>query len=218
MIGCYNYSVILTYLGLSISIFGIKEALTGMMQGTGSETHFIIALLCLALAGACDTFDGKIARSRKNRTEEDIIFGVQIDSLCDCVCFGVFPALFAYCLGMRGPLGIGVLILYVLGAVIRLAYFNVLDEQDRHKPEESKQDAKSYRGLPVTTMSMIFPILFLFRGQVPNDLFVTILTFVMLAVAFLFVLDFKLKKPNNQTIAVFIVFIAIVMLKVLGVF
>lgn len=216
MIGFYNYSVILTYLGLGLSIFGIKEAIAGMTEAPNSEMHFLIAVLCLALAGACDTFDGKVARAMKNRSKEAGIFGVQIDSLCDLVCFGVFPAIFAYCLGMRGTLGVVTLILYVLGAVIRLAFFNVLDEQKRYSPPADEK--KSYRGLPVTTISMIFPILFLFRSQLSDGLFITILTFVMLAVAFLFVLDFKIRKPSNQMIAVFIVFIAIVMLKVLGVF
>ena len=52
MIGVYNYSVILTYLGVGLSLFGITQALSG---------NFDIAILCLALAGACDTFDGKVA-------------------------------------------------------------------------------------------------------------------------------------------------------------
>ena len=43
MIGVYNYSVILTYLGVGLSLFGITQALSG---------NFDIAILCLALAGA----------------------------------------------------------------------------------------------------------------------------------------------------------------------
>ena len=54
MIGVYNYSVILTYLGVGLSLFGITQALSG---------NFDIAILCLALAGACDTFD-----VRKNKS------------------------------------------------------------------------------------------------------------------------------------------------------
>lgn len=206
MIGFYNYSVILTYVGLAISLYGITAALNG---------HFTIAILCLALAGFCDTFDGKIARSMKNRTHEAELFGVQIDSLCDCVCFGVFPAVFAYSLGMQDTLGKLVAVLYVLGAVIRLAYFNVLDELRRNAPPTNER--RTYRGLPVTTIAIIFPLLYLFRGMLAPQLFITILTFTMLAVAFLFVLDFKIKKPTNQAIAVYIIFVAIIMLKILHV-
>ena len=77
MIGFYNYSVIVTYLGVALSVTGMALACSGRYE---------FAILCLALAGACDTFDGKIARAMKNRTREMEIFGVQIDSLCDMVC------------------------------------------------------------------------------------------------------------------------------------
>ena len=55
MIGFYNYSVILTYIGLVSSVFGITQVF---------ENHMSIAFLCLLLSGICDLFDGKIARSR----------------------------------------------------------------------------------------------------------------------------------------------------------
>ena len=61
MIGFYNYSVIVTYIGVALSVSGMALASTG---------QFKFAILCLALAGACDTFDGKIARAMKNRTKE----------------------------------------------------------------------------------------------------------------------------------------------------
>ena len=57
MIGFYNYSVILTYIGLVSSVFGITQVF---------ENHMSIAFLCLLLSGICDLFDGKIARSMKN--------------------------------------------------------------------------------------------------------------------------------------------------------
>ena len=65
-----------------------------------------MAVLCLALSGLCDMFDGKIARRKIDRTDDEKCFGIQIDSLCDMVCFGAFPILLAYSLGMRGPIGI----------------------------------------------------------------------------------------------------------------
>lgn len=220
MIGFYNYSVILTYLGLALSVFGITESINvsgncivnGMLNG-----HFTIALLCLALAGACDTFDGKIAR-KMDRTHEAVLFGVQIDSLCDVICFGVFPAILAYSMGMRGFWGIFVAVGYVLAAVIRLAFFNVLDEIARNSPPT--EGRKTYRGLPVTSIAIIFPIVFLlYAGKVLRyDLFITVLTVVMAITALLFVTDFKIKKPTNKTIAIYIIFVTLIMLKILHVF
>lgn len=58
-LGIYDYTVILTYISLGISVFGITRALEG---------DFRVAIFCLALSGLCDMFDGKIARTKKNRT------------------------------------------------------------------------------------------------------------------------------------------------------
>ena len=79
-LGIYDYTVILTYISLGISVFGITRALEG---------DFKVAIFCLALSGLCDMFDGKIARTKKNRTDDEKNFGIQIDSLCDVVCFGI---------------------------------------------------------------------------------------------------------------------------------
>ena len=120
MIGLYSYTVILTYLSLAISIFGMVQTLDG---------NYPVALLCLMASGICDMFDGKVARMKKNRTEDEKRFGIQIDSLCDLVCFGVFPAVIGYSLGVRSIFGKAYLVLFVLAAVIRLGYFNVTEEK-----------------------------------------------------------------------------------------
>lgn len=97
MLGVYDYTVILTYISLWISIGGMMLSLNG---------HLDLAVLCLALSGLCDMFDGKIARTKKDRTEIEKRFGIQIDSLCDIVCFGVGPAIICYCMGMNGIVGV----------------------------------------------------------------------------------------------------------------
>ena len=63
MIGYYDYTVILTYVSLLCTSVGIFQAIEG---------QFTIAVICLALSGLCDMFDGKVARSKKNRTDEDL--------------------------------------------------------------------------------------------------------------------------------------------------
>ena len=83
-IGFYDYTVILTYLSLISSIIGITQAIDG---------SFTPAVCCLIISGFCDLFDGTIARTKKNRTADEKVFGIQIDSLCDLVCFGAFPAI-----------------------------------------------------------------------------------------------------------------------------
>lgn len=187
MIGYYNYSVLVTYLGVALSVIGMSLVCNGRYE---------YAILCLALAGACDTFDGKIARSMKNRTKEMEIFGVQIDSLCDLVCFGVTPAVIAYHMGLNTVWGIAVEIVFVLCGVIRLAFFNVQEEL-KHTNPESGGGKKYFRGLPITSITIIFPVIYLFHPLVSHEIFTIILALMLLIVAFLYILDFKIKKPGN---------------------
>ena len=161
MIGFYNYSVILTYIGLASSVFGITQIIDGK-QG------YAIPFLCLLLSGICDLFDGKIARAMKNRTEREKVFGIQIDSLCDLVCFGVFPAVIGYSYGFNYGLGLVASVMIILGAVIRLGYFNVMEEERQRTTTEVR---KQYQGLPVTTVAIILPLLFLGRANIPPHIF-----------------------------------------------
>jgi len=146
MIGFYDYTVVLTYISLMCSVFGITQAIGG---------HYRTAIICLALSGLFDMFDGKIARTKKNRTEVEKRFGIQIDSLSDIVCFGVAPAVLCYCFGMRGVIGVAILMFYVLAGLIRLAWFNVMEEQ---RQEETAEKRECYQGLPITSMAIALPL------------------------------------------------------------
>ena len=117
MIGYYNYTVILTYLGLTSSIIGIYYSM---------EYHPFIGILCLLFSGLCDMFDGKVARTKK-RSKQEKDFGIQLDSLSDLVCFGILPITIGYSIGLESPAYLPIFVLYVLGALIRLAYFNTLE-------------------------------------------------------------------------------------------
>ena len=94
-------------------------------------------------------------------------------------------------MGVDGLVGLLCVFLYSLCAVIRLAFFNVVEEK-RQKTESGCNH--SYRGLPVTSISMIFPLVYLLKGLLPGAAFVVVLHVMLLLVAFLFVLDFSVKK------------------------
>lgn len=181
-IGFYDYTVILTYMSLIAAVCGI------FLSGNGL---FGWAIVCLMISGVCDAFDGIVARSKKNRTQDEKAFGIQIDSLCDAVSFGVFPGVFCYNAGLNGTIGILIVCAYVLCAVIRLAYFNVMEEK-RQKTETGA--AKYYRGMPVTTISMILPPVYLTKSLLSANGFVLMLHILMLLCAFLFIFDFPVKK------------------------
>ena len=191
-IGFYDYTVILTYLSLISSVLGMTQAIHG---------DYKAAIFCLAFSGICDAFDGRVARSKKNRTDDEKAFGIQLDSLCDVICFGVFPAMICYLLGVRGTLGLIIVFFYCVCAVIRLAFFNVL-EAKRQQTEGGCN--KTYRGLPVTSIAFILPLTFWLQFILPEMVFPVLLHVVLALVGFLFVLDFPLRKPGLKAILIMI--------------
>lgn len=66
MIGFYDYTVVVTYISLISSIMGMFFAIDGKLP---------LAVFCLAFSGLCDMFDGKIARTKKNRTDDEKALG-----------------------------------------------------------------------------------------------------------------------------------------------
>ncbi len=189
MLGFYNYTVLLTYAGLACGIAGVFLAFTGRVD---------VAVLLLLIAGCLDMFDGKVASTRE-RTPQEKRFGIQIDSLSDLVAFGVLPAAIGYGVGLTAVWYIPIACLYVLAALIRLAYFNVLEEE-RQDTEGGRR--KSYTGLPVTPVSGFLALLYLFE-QPLDSLHPALFSYVYLAALTVFGLLFlakyvKIKKLSGR--------------------
>ncbi|MBP5520168.1 MAG: CDP-alcohol phosphatidyltransferase family protein [Treponema sp.] len=215
MIGFYDYTVVLTYLSM-------LSATTGIMLCLNDIGHPYLGMIFLMICGLFDAFDGKVARTKKNRTEQMKKFGIQIDSLSDLVAFGVLPA----CIGiamLRTSIELStfpdfkflhladksaiikiiltvIAVFYTLAAMIRLAYFNVLEEE-RQKTEGGSN--KTYIGLPVTSAALIFPTILLIHIFSNWDL--TLLYFIVLAiVGFLFVSRIHIKKPTLKGVLIMV--------------
>ena len=149
MIGVYDYTVLATYLSLAFGVSGILAAMGG---------RSFSALVCLMISGLLDAFDGRIARTKKNRTEQEKRFGIQIDSLNDVICFGVLPAVVGYSLGTGEWWLRASVLFYILAALIRLAYFNVTEEERQSATNEHR---KYYLGVPVTSAAFVVPLFWL---------------------------------------------------------
>lgn len=204
MIGFYNYTVILTYISFVSAVAGIFSA---------SAMQLRWAIFFLALSGLCDMFDGKIARTKKNRTEDEESFGIQIDSLCDIVCFGVLPILICYKLGMNRIYGMAILALYGLAGLIRLGYFNVM-EAKRQREEGGAR--KYYQGLPITSMAIALPLLFVASPLFPtHGAFIVALHIVVALVGFLFILNFQLRKPSVKEVLLIVAVVTLAVLVIL---
>jgi CDP-diacylglycerol--serine O-phosphatidyltransferase len=200
MIGFYNYTVILTYLSMA-------SATTGIMLCLNDIGHPYIGMFFLMFCGLCDAFDGKVARTKKNRTETENKFGIQIDSLSDLVAFGVLPV----CIGMamvrrsnlmdtRPVIGFilaGVMLLYLLAGMIRLAYFNVTEEE-RQKKEKGVR--RTYLGLPITSAALIFPTVMLIQFISKNVDITPVYFGVALLMGVLFLSKIRIGKPGLKGI------------------
>ncbi len=212
MIGVYDYTVILTYLSL-------LSAGTGIVVALGGNGHPFLGIFFLLFCGLCDAFDGKVASTKKDRSSLERKFGIQIDSLSDLIAFGVLPACIGAAFirvsditvdfltgewynGVAKVLVYGILVLYVLAAMIRLAYFNVTEEE-RQSTETGAR--KYYLGLPVTTASIIFPAIGLLQyllRPISDLTWLYILTAVITGI--LFISPFKLKKLKLKGILVLV--------------
>ena len=210
MLGVYDYTVILTYLSIISAVIGICCSFNAQLV--------LASIICLMLCGCLDAFDGKVSRSKPNRTDFEKKFGIQIDSLSDLVAFGVLPACIGINLvnnsrfiarltsrthyyGFLKDVLIIICILYALAAVIRLAYYNV-QEEARQKEEDGNREY--FTGVPVTTAAIIFPLIYLL--QLANKLDLTfVFMFFMALVGFLFISEKKIRKPGFKHLMILIV-------------
>lgn len=176
-------SCIVTYLGL---IFGVLASYFAFNKVAFNEVDKLrYALAFFILSGICDMFDGKVARACK-RDEEEKEFGIQLDSLADTFNFLAVPIIIMLSLKMDTVVCIVAYSLLVLCGVARLAYFNVHAELDG--------PVKYYKGLPVTTTAIIYPLLGLLHGNIADATFKIVYLVATFVIAFLFVLDFKCPK------------------------
>lgn len=182
IIGKWNKSVIITYIGLGLAILGIYTALI--------EKNILLSFMCLMLAGVCDMFDGKVARMCK-RNDEEIQFGIELDSLVDVVCFVVLPIIIYFALGFTSWYNILSYILFAICGIARLGYFNVCIATKDGKA------VKYYEGLPVTMAAATFPLFYLLNNVMSDSVFYIFFSILIVVQSLLNILKIKIKKPTG---------------------
>ena len=215
MLGFYDYTVILTYLSVISACLGITVSLNG-------PGHPYYGMFFLLFCGFCDAFDGKVARTKKNRTEQEKKFGIQIDSMSDLLAFGVLPACIGNAMIRVSPtieeiprfrtmarldwstaviLWV-IILMYMLAALIRLSYFNVMEEERQQKEAGNR---KVFDGLPVTSSALIFPTVLLLQYVTHAD--ITIAYFIAMALTgFAFISPIRVPKPGTKGILFMVAF------------
>ncbi len=156
----------------------------------GTSQSFMIGGLLILCAALLDGLDGPVARALKVQSK----LGEQLDSLADCVAFGVAPGYLAYKAYLAGlivpvfgrPVDFGIFIasIFPICAAYRLARFNV-----NHVPN-------SFNGLPSPIAGIIIALVPLCYHNIEIPQLAFGLFFAM--VALLMVSTFKYTKPQSS--------------------
>ncbi len=117
--GMYVYALpnLLTSMNLVLGFLAILAAVDG---------RFERAAWAILLASIFDMLDGRVARLTNTTSR----FGVEYDSLCDLVSFGVAPSILLYYASLKpfGRIGMVAAVVFALCGALRLARFNVMAE------------------------------------------------------------------------------------------
>jgi CDP-diacylglycerol--serine O-phosphatidyltransferase len=115
--GIYLLPNLFTTAALFAGFYAIVQAM---------NTRFDVAAVAIFIAMVLDSLDGRVARLTRTQSA----FGAEYDSLSDMVSFGAAPALVMYEWALKGmgKLGWVAAFVYVAGAALRLARFNVMLE------------------------------------------------------------------------------------------
>jgi len=177
----------------------------GAKLGIGQFSYFAMSGYMILLAMIADMLDGRLARMHQSTSS----FGGQLDSLCDIISFGVAPAflmlkVLEYMLaGLAGLNPVAETFLgrfiwvaaagYISCAAIRLARFNVENEED-----ESAH--MSFVGLPTPAAAgVIVSLIILHQETLPSlNVIIYVLPFFALVVSVLMVSRIRYPHILNQ--------------------
>jgi len=164
--------------GLLSAVLAIYFAIVG---------SFPAAMVGLVWAVLFDWNDGNIARRMKSRTDNQRLFGGQLDSLIDIVSFGVCPAVVLLSYGDFSPWFLPGAFLIVAAGVLRLSYFNVYGLVSK----------TSYQGLAIDNNGILLSLLFVFHDLFSASVFTVILYILILTLAALNVAPIRTPKLSS---------------------
>ncbi|NUM88859.1 MAG: CDP-diacylglycerol--serine O-phosphatidyltransferase [Bdellovibrionales bacterium] len=149
--GIYIYALpnLLTSANLLLGFLAILLAVDG---------RYIQAVWAVLFSSIFDMLDGRVARLTNTTSR----FGVEYDSLCDLVSFGIAPSILIYFAALKpfGRAGMVAAFVFALCGALRLARFNVLADVV----------PKSYfMGLPIPIASLTLCTSLLFAEELRID-------------------------------------------------
>ncbi|MDR2201106.1 MAG: CDP-diacylglycerol--serine O-phosphatidyltransferase [Puniceicoccales bacterium] len=200
-----------------LSIIRCIQARYSVQDVATIHRYYQQAVWLILFAGVSDMLDGRVARLKKKES----LFGMEFDSICDMVSFGVAPALMVFLL-ILSPVGefsffrqLGWLFgfIYLLCAAVRLARFNVITSP--LLPRDDPHPSSDFLGLPVTVAAGVVASFVLIVNSYDLNTFAIFLPPLMLFIAYLMVSNipfpsFKKINWNTKTrLSTFIFIIAV---------
>jgi CDP-diacylglycerol--serine O-phosphatidyltransferase len=150
--GVYILPNLITTAGLFSGFYSVIASLRG---------EFLVAAIAIMAANVFDALDGRIARLTHTTSR----FGIEYDSLCDLVAFGVAPGILVYCWALApwGTFGWLAASLYVTCGALRLARFNV---------QFDNVEKRHFIGLPIPAAAEVVAstvmLYYFFGGEGPT--------------------------------------------------
>lgn len=151
------------FLGFYAIVEIIQGAMAMLQNPAGAHLHFQTAAISIGVAVFLDGLDGRIARMTNTTSD----FGREIDSLADCITFGIAPAVLAVAWGIQfvePPTDLITLdslrhagyffsFIFLLCGAARLARFNITKNPVPKNP--GRPDRKYFVGLPIPAAAAV---------------------------------------------------------------
>ncbi|HSD10740.1 MAG TPA: CDP-diacylglycerol--serine O-phosphatidyltransferase [Candidatus Binatia bacterium] len=196
--GVYILPNLITTAGLFAGFYSIIASLRG---------DFLIAAVAIMAANVFDALDGRIARVTNSTSR----FGIEYDSLCDLVAFGVAPGVLVYCWALApwGTWGWLAASLYLTCGALRLARFNV---------QFDNVEKRHFTGLPTPAAAEMIAstvlVYYYFGGQgaTYRHLIVLLMVYALAALMVSNVRYFSFKEIDIHRRQPFWVLVAIIVL------
>jgi len=175
----YALPTLFTSGNIFLGFFALLETFQGAMDTlqnvAGAHLHFQAAALSIGLAILLDGLDGRIARMTNTTSD----FGREMDSLADCISFGIAPAVLAFAWGIQfvaPPTDLITLeqlrragyffsFVFLLCGAARLARFNITKNPIPKNPGRS--DRKYFVGLPIPSAAAPVAAIVFATGSTP---------------------------------------------------
>lgn len=178
------------------NLFSGFLAIVNFAHALNSPGHIKIGAMYILAAALFDMLDGIVARLTRSASE----LGVELDSLCDIVSFGLAPAMLLYVVHYHdyGPGGQILAALPAMAGAYRLARFNI--------QLTSLEDKEYFRGLPIPAGALTivsYVVFYLHSGIIPTPYQHAATNFVVILTSLVMVSTIRyhnVPRPNVRTL------------------